>query len=64
MKLPARRQRLSTIDDLKQSKGVFWLSKNHTGHPVFLIATGLDSEAVRGFMDNTEIHKVMVEAIK
>jgi alkaline phosphatase len=35
----------------------------HSGEDVILTATGPGSEAVRGQMDNTEVFRVMVEAL-
>jgi len=54
----------ATVDDLKELKGIFWASKDHTACPVILIGTGPGSDKIKGFKDNTFIYELISSAIQ
>jgi len=54
----------ATVEDLKELKGIFWASKDHTACPVILIGTGPGSEKIKGFKDNTFVYQLISSAIQ
>jgi len=52
-----------TIDDLKNLKGIYWTSKQHTSIPVIFVWLCPSRQSYGGFIDNTEIHEILRSAI-
>lgn len=48
-----------TVEELKNLKGIYWLSKQHTSVPVILAISSPDTSDVKGFIDNVEINKII-----
>ncbi len=53
-----------TIDDLKELKGIYWTSKQHTSIPVIFIALTPTEQKYGGFIDNTQIYTVLKDAMR
>ncbi|HOW27946.1 MAG TPA: alkaline phosphatase [Elusimicrobiota bacterium] len=54
---------IPTLDDLKNMSNISFVSRAHTGSPVFLIGVGPGTEKANGWHDNTELFGLMKEAL-
>jgi alkaline phosphatase len=59
-----RREDYPGLAEFREDRGIFWISQNHTAEPVVLIGVGAESEAARGWRDNTEIFGILRKALK
>ena len=56
-------QRLQLLSEIqKEYTSVGWMSGNHSGDFVELAAYGPGSDLLKGFMKNTDLHYMLLEA--
>lgn len=50
--------------NLDETLRIGWTTGGHTGIPVIAAATGPGSEKVRGLIDNTDLHGIMMKTLE
>ncbi len=48
-----------TVEELKNLKGVYWVSRQHTSIPVIIAVSDVKTDDIKGFIDNVEINKII-----
>ncbi len=50
-----------TIEELKNLKGIYWVSRQHTSIPVIMAVSDTKTDDIKGFIDNVEINRIISE---